>query len=52
MRHAQHDPSADTLLAFLDKLEQRMGSPTFASLRQTAQADGAQEQVLRVLSTS
>lgn len=52
MRHAQHDPSTDTLIAFLNKLEQRMGNPAFANLRQSAQANGMQEQVLHVLAAS
>lgn len=52
MRHATRDSSADTLIAFLNKLEQRMGNAAFADLRQAAQAEGQQEQVLRVLATS
>lgn len=48
-RHAQHDPSIDSLIAFLSKIEQRMGNAAFTSLRQAAQADGKREQVLRTL---
>lgn len=48
-RHAQHDPGVSTLLAFLNKLEQRMGNETFASLRLSAEMAGQQEQVLRAL---
>lgn len=47
MRHARRDPSIDTLIAFLSKLEQKMGKENFVSLRQTAQLEGKQEQVLR-----
>ncbi|MEO7019098.1 MAG: tetratricopeptide repeat protein [Ktedonobacteraceae bacterium] len=49
MRQARHDPGTATLLAFLEKLEQRMGNNAFANLRQVAQVEGKQEQVLRIL---
>lgn len=48
-RHAKNDPRTDTLITFLNKLEQRMGNKAFAALRQEAQAEGKQEQVLRSL---
>lgn len=48
-RHAIHDPNTDALVAFLNKLEQRMGREAFAHLRLAAQAEGQQEQVLRML---
>ncbi|HEU5377442.1 MAG TPA: tetratricopeptide repeat protein [Ktedonobacteraceae bacterium] len=50
MRQMQHDPGAASLLTFLNKLEQRLGSKAFANLRQAAQEPGKQEQVLRMLS--
>jgi Tfp pilus assembly protein PilF len=49
MRHAYHDPGIDALIAFLSKLEQRMGNETFAHLRQAAQTQGSQEQILHML---
>ena len=49
IRQVRHDPGATTLQAFLGKLEQRMGNNAFANLRQAAQAEGKQEQVLRML---
>ena len=49
IRQVRHDPAATTLQAFLGKLEQRMGNNAFANLRQAAQAEGKQEQVLRML---
>jgi Tfp pilus assembly protein PilF len=49
MRHARNDPGAGALLTFLNKLEQRMGTSAFANLRQAAQIEGQQEQVLRAL---
>src|SRR5579883_1053559 len=49
MRYAQHDPGADALNAFLNKLEQRMGNEAFAQIQQSARAEGQQEQVLRML---
>ncbi len=49
MRHARNDPRTVTLIAFLNKLEQRMGNAAFTSLRQAAQIEGQQEQVLRSL---
>ena len=48
-RYALHDPGAGTLLAFLNMLEQRMGAAEFARLRQTAEIEGQQEEVLRSL---
>jgi Tfp pilus assembly protein PilF len=48
-RHEQHDPGAGSLVAFLEKLEQRMGNETFARLEQSARTEGQQEQVLRTL---
>jgi Tfp pilus assembly protein PilF len=48
-RYTRHDASTAALIAFLNKLEQRMGNETFASLRQTAQIEGQQEEVLRML---
>lgn len=48
-RQAKNDPRAVTLVAFLTKLEQRMGNAAFANLRQAALVNGAQEQVLRTL---
>lgn len=50
MRQARHDPGCVTLRAFLDKLEQRMGNQVFASVSQTAQMEGKQQQVLQLLS--
>jgi Tfp pilus assembly protein PilF len=52
MRSARNDPSTASLVAFLNKLEQRMGNAAFASLRQAAQAEGQQEQILRSLALS
>lgn len=52
IRHAQSDPSVDSLIAFLNKIEQRMGNATFTNLRQTAQSNGKQEQVLRMLAAA
>lgn len=52
MRNAIHDSGTETLVAFLSKLEQRMGNETFAHLRRAAQTDGQQEQVLQTLATS
>jgi Tfp pilus assembly protein PilF len=52
MRNAIHDSGTETLVAFLSKLEQRMGNETFAHLRQAAQTSGQQEQVLQTLATS
>ena len=49
MRNARNDPRATSLVAFLNKLEQRMGNATFTNLRQAAQTNGQQEQVLRGL---
>jgi Tfp pilus assembly protein PilF len=51
MRHTQHDPALDALIAFLNKLEQRMGNDIFANLRQAAQAQGQQEHILQMLAT-
>ena len=48
-RYARNDSHITTLLAFLEKLEQRMGNAAFANLRQAAEANGQQEQVLRAL---
>jgi Tfp pilus assembly protein PilF len=48
-RHARSDPKTITLITFLNKLEQRMGNAIFANLRQAAQIEGRQEQVLRTL---
>jgi tetratricopeptide (TPR) repeat protein len=48
-RHARNDPRTASLIAFLNKLEQRMGNAAFANLRQSAQTEGQQEQVLRML---
>lgn len=48
-RHAQHDPTAGALEAFLEKLEQRMGNEIFARLQHSARAQGQQEHVLRAL---
>lgn len=50
IRHARNDPHTSSLMAFLNKLEQRMGSATFTNLRQTAQIEGQREEVLRALS--
>lgn len=52
MRQAQHDPGTAAVLAFLNKLEQRMGNEAFANLRQAAQVAGKQEQVLHMLATA
>ena len=49
IRRAQNDARADSLMAFLNKLEQRMGSSAFSHLSQAAQSNGQQEQVLRSL---
>ncbi|HEY0755883.1 MAG TPA: tetratricopeptide repeat protein [Ktedonobacteraceae bacterium] len=49
IRLARNDPRTATLVAFLNKLEQRMGQAAFASLRRNAQAEGQQEQVLQAL---
>jgi Tfp pilus assembly protein PilF len=49
MRRARNDPRSTSLLAFLSKLEQRMGAATFSQLRQAAQVEGQKEQVLRSL---
>ncbi len=48
-RQVRHDPGTPNLQAFLSKLEQRMGNAAFTNLRQAAQAEGKQEQVLRTL---
>lgn len=48
-RQARRDPGVQKLLIFLGKVEQRMGNPAFANLRQAAQANGRQEQVLQKL---
>lgn len=48
-RHARNDPHTTSLITFLSKLEQRMGNAAFTNLRQAAQAEGQQEQVLRSL---
>ncbi len=49
MRYARNDPRTASLISFLNKLEQRMGNAAFAALRQAAQTQGQQEQVLRGL---
>jgi Tfp pilus assembly protein PilF len=49
VRSTRQDQATYALIAFLNKLEQRMGNETFASLRQEAQTAGKQEQVLRAL---
>ncbi|HET8846565.1 MAG TPA: tetratricopeptide repeat protein [Ktedonobacteraceae bacterium] len=49
IRQALRDPGVQNLLIFLGKIEQRMGNTSFANLRQAAQADGTQEQVLQKL---
>lgn len=49
MRSARNDPRTVSLIAFLNKLEQRMGNVAFSSLRQAAQVEGQQEQILRSL---
>lgn len=49
VRRARHDPGTEALQAFLEKLEQRMGQHTFANLRQAAQMEGKQKQVLQLL---
>jgi Tfp pilus assembly protein PilF len=49
IRRAQQDPALDTLIAFLSKLEQRMGRTMFAKLQQTAQVSG--KQVLQLLAS-
>ncbi|HEX7734086.1 MAG TPA: tetratricopeptide repeat protein [Ktedonobacteraceae bacterium] len=48
-RYARNDPKTVSLIAFLNKLEQRMGNAAFADLRQAAQLEGQQERVLRTL---
>jgi tetratricopeptide (TPR) repeat protein len=52
LRYTLQDPSIDSLITFLSKVEQRMGNAAFANLRQAAQTDGKQEQVLRMLASA
>lgn len=47
LRQVQRDPTIYSLIAFLNLLEQKMGAETFTQLRQSAQAQGSHEDVLR-----
>jgi tetratricopeptide (TPR) repeat protein len=51
MRRAQNDRGIESLIAFLNKIEQKMGHAAFAHLRQSAETPGKQEQVLRMLAS-
>ncbi len=51
MRHVQHDTGIDTLISFLNKLEEKMGKKTFATMRESAQLEGKRQMVLRALAT-